>query len=210
MFLKKIIQHLKHKYKREPFAKNKANQFCLFEHASYYLTNFYHQQCWGTKFNPYICIYNCCNDMNVEKIIKTDKQIPITSRTIIHLSLVESKINEMMTAALKPHGVSLQQFNVLRILRGQKGKPANLSTLNERMVTKMSNTTRLVDKLILKGYVERMVCPSNRRKVEINITPTGESALSLMDLAMNESEEKLLENFSPDDLWSLNKLLDKF
>ncbi|HCO82006.1 MAG TPA: MarR family transcriptional regulator, partial [Arenibacter sp.] len=71
-------------------------------------------------------------------------------------------------------------------------------------------TTRLVDKLILKGYVERMVCPSNRRKVEINITPTGESALSLMDLAMNESEEKLLENFSPDDLWSLNKLLDKF
>ncbi|HCO82007.1 MAG TPA: MarR family transcriptional regulator, partial [Arenibacter sp.] len=97
--------------------------------------------------------------MNVEKIIKTDKQIPITSRTIIHLSLVESKINEMMTAALKPHGVSLQQFNVLRILRGQKGKPANLSTLNERMVTKMSNTTRLVDKLILKGYVDRMVCP---------------------------------------------------
>lgn len=148
--------------------------------------------------------------MNVEKIIKTDKQIPITSRTIIHLSLVESKINEMMTAALKPHGVSLQQFNVLRILRGQKGKPANLSTLNERMVTKMSNTTRLVDKLILKGYVERMICPSNRRKVEINITPTGESALSLMDLAMKESEEKLLENFSPDDLSSLDKLLDKF
>ncbi|MDO6605042.1 MarR family winged helix-turn-helix transcriptional regulator [Arenibacter palladensis] len=148
--------------------------------------------------------------MNVEKIIKTDKQIPITSRTIIHLSLVEAKINEMMTAALKPHGVSLQQFNVLRILRGQKGKPANLSTLNERMVTKMSNTTRLVDKLILKGYVERMVCPSNRRKVEINITSNGESALSLMDLAMKETEEKLLENFSTDDLRSLNDLLDKF
>ena len=138
--------------------------------------------------------------MNVEKIIKTDKQIPITSRTIIHLSLVETKINEMMTAALKPHGVSLQQFNVLRILRGQKGKPANLSTLNERMV----------DKLILKGYVDRMVCPSNRRKVEINITSNGESALSLMDLAMKETEEKLLENFSTDDLRSLNDLLDKF
>jgi DNA-binding MarR family transcriptional regulator len=148
--------------------------------------------------------------MNVEKIIKTDKQIPVTSRTIIHLSLVETKINEMMTAALKPQGVSLQQFNVLRILRGQKGKPANLSTLNERMVTKMSNTTRLVDKLILKDYVERMVCPSNRRKVEINITPAGESALTLMDLAIKGAEEKLLENFSGEDLATLNELLDKF
>ena len=132
--------------------------------------------------------------MNVEKIIKTEKQIPVGSRTMIHLSLVESKINEIMTAALKPHGVSLQQFNVLRILRGQKGKPANLSTLNERMVTKMSNTTRLVDKLILKGYVDRMVCPSNRRKVEINITPEGESALSLMDIALKEAEDELLKN----------------
>ncbi|MCM4164104.1 MULTISPECIES: MarR family winged helix-turn-helix transcriptional regulator [unclassified Arenibacter] len=148
--------------------------------------------------------------MNVEKIIKTDKQIPIASRTIIHLSLVETKINELMTVALKPQGVSLQQFNVLRILRGQKGKPANLSTLNERMVTKMSNTTRLVDKLILKGYVDRMVCPSNRRKVEINITPAGETALTLMDLAIKEAEEKLLENFSKEDLSNLNELLDKF
>ena len=148
--------------------------------------------------------------MNVEKIIKTEKQIPITSRTIIHLSLVESKINEIMTTTLKPHGVSLQQFNVLRILRGQKGKPANLSTLNERMVTKMSNTTRLVDKLILKGYVVRMVCPSNRRKVEINITLQGESALSEMDAALNLAEGKLLNNFSLDDLTALNGLLDKF
>jgi len=148
--------------------------------------------------------------MNVEKIIKTEKQIPVRSRTMIHLSLVESKINEIMTAALKPHGVSLQQFNVLRILRGQKGKPANLSTLNERMVTKMSNTTRLVDKLILKGYVDRIVCPSNRRKVEINITPEGESALSVMDIALKEAEDELLKNFSVEDLTALNGLLDKF
>jgi len=148
--------------------------------------------------------------MNVEKIIKTEKQIPLASRTLIHLSLVESKINEIMTTALKPHGVSLQQFNVLRILRGQKGRPANLSTLNERMVTKMSNTTRLVDKLILKGYVDRMVCPSNRRKVEINITVQGETALTEMDFAMKEAEKKLLKNFTVEDLTTLNALLDKF
>ena len=81
--------------------------------------------------------------MNVEEIIKTSKKIPLEPRTLIHMELVHNKINEIMYGALKPFEVSLQQFNVLRILRGQQGKPANLSTLNERMVTKMSNTTRL-------------------------------------------------------------------
>jgi len=148
--------------------------------------------------------------MNVEKTIKTEKEIPLKQRTIIHLSLVENKVNEVITNALKPFDVSLQQFNVLRILRGQKGKPANLSTLNERMVTKMSNTTRLVDKLILKGFVERETCESNRRKVEITITQTGEKVLLSMDQAMNEAEESILHKFNGDDLTLLNTLLDKF
>ncbi|WP_149277451.1 MarR family winged helix-turn-helix transcriptional regulator [Pareuzebyella sediminis] len=148
--------------------------------------------------------------MNVEEVIKTDKKIPLESRTIIHLSLVHNHINEVITATLKPFEVSLQQFNVLRILRGQMGKPANLSTLNERMVTKMSNTTRLVDKLISKEYVDRIVCPSNRRKVEIRITPEGEKALSKMDVAMKEAERYVLKNLEPQDLEHLNDLLDKF
>lgn len=148
--------------------------------------------------------------MNVEEIIKTEKKIPLESRTIIHLSLVHNHINEVITATLKPFEVSLQQFNVLRILRGQKGKPANLSTLNERMVSKMSNTTRLVDKLIAKEYVDRMICPSNRRKVEIRITPKGEKALAKMDVAMEAAEEQVLKNLEQNDLQQLNDLLDKF
>ena len=148
--------------------------------------------------------------MNIEDVIKTNKPIPIESRTLIHISLVENKINEIMTQAIKPYGVSIQQFNVLRILRGQKGKPANLSTLNERMVTKMSNTTRLVDKLILKGYVDRITCPSNRRKIEINITPEGEADLLKIDKAIMEAENKIVRNFNKEDLMELNRLLDKF
>ena len=77
--------------------------------------------------------------MNVEQVIKTEKEIPLISRTIIHFMLVNHKINEAISKALKPFDISLQQFNVLRILRGQNGKPANLSTLNERMVTKMKS-----------------------------------------------------------------------
>ncbi|WP_339715446.1 MarR family transcriptional regulator [uncultured Kriegella sp.] len=148
--------------------------------------------------------------MNVEEVIKTDKPIPLESRTLIHYSLVGNRIHEVMTNALKPFEVSLQQFNVLRILRGQKGKPANLSTLNERMVTKMSNTTRLVDKLIIKGYVNRITCPSNRRKVEINITAKGERVLTQMDSAMKAAEKSVLKNLSQEDLKILNQLLDKF
>ena len=148
--------------------------------------------------------------MNVEEIIKTEKKIPLPSRSIIHLSLVANKINEIITCSLKAYEMSLEQFNVLRILRGQKGKPANLSTLNERMITKMSNTTRLVDKLILKGFVDRSICPSNRRKVEIRITKPGEEILLELDKAMQKAEERILNNLNTKDLEELNKLLDKF
>lgn len=148
--------------------------------------------------------------MNVEQIIKTNTEIPLKKRTIIHLSLVHNKVNEKVALTLKPFEISVQQFNVLRILRGQKGKPANLSTINERMVTKMSNTTRLVDKLISKAYVNRTVCQHNRRKVEISITEKGLEFLSQIDGMLFETEEEILSQFSESDLVHLNKLLDKF
>ena len=148
--------------------------------------------------------------MNVEERIKTQEPLPTKKRTIIHLMLITNEINERLSHALKPFEVSLQQFIVLRILRGQKGLPANLSTLNGRMVTKMSNTTRLVDKLILKGYVDRVICPSNRRKVEINITETGKKMLQEMDVEMSKVEENLLKQFSKNELEQLNFLLHKF
>ncbi|RIV47123.1 MarR family winged helix-turn-helix transcriptional regulator [Flagellimonas pelagia] len=148
--------------------------------------------------------------MNVEEIIKTSKKMPLETRTLIHLTLVHNKLNELASNALKPFDVSLQQFNVLRILRGQQGKPANLSTLNDRMVTKMSNTTRLVDKLLAKGYVIRNVCPSNRRKVEILITEKGTEALSQMDKAVAEAESIIVQHFTKEELEQLNTLLDKF
>lgn len=148
--------------------------------------------------------------MNVEEAIKTNSEIPLQKRTIIHLTLVYNKINEEIALVLKPFEISVQQFNVLRILKGQKGKPANLSTINERMVTKMSNTTRLVDKLILKEYAYRKVCPENRRKVEITITPNGMALLEKLNDVVIESERKILKNFNNSELNEFNKLLDKF
>ncbi|MBT8283267.1 MAG: MarR family transcriptional regulator [Muriicola sp.] len=148
--------------------------------------------------------------MNVEEIIKTKKSLPLKSRTLIHLMLVNNKVVESITTALKPYGVSLQQFNVLRILRGQGDQPANLSTLNERMVTKMSNTTRLVDKLLLKGLVDRSVCEANRRKIEITITDQGLILLNEMDEIMKATEHALVADLNENELKKLNSLLDKF
>lgn len=148
--------------------------------------------------------------MNVEKIIKTTAEISLEKRTLIHLSLVHNKVNEQISFFLKPFEISLQQFNVLRILRGQKGKPANLSTINERMVTKMSNTTRLVDKLIKKGYVIRSICAHNRRKVEIKITHQGLNFLNDIDGMLFEKEKQILNNFTKSELEQFNRLLDKF
>ncbi|VXB09113.1 MarR family winged helix-turn-helix transcriptional regulator [Maribacter litoralis] len=148
--------------------------------------------------------------MNVEEIIKTNKKMPLAKRTLIHVALVANKINEGVSTVLKPYDISVQQFNVLRILRGQNGKPANLSTINERMVTKMSNTTRLVDKLILKGFVNRTVCEKNRRKVEIVITENGLKILNEIDGILFEAEENMLKNFTKEELHQFNELLDKF
>jgi DNA-binding MarR family transcriptional regulator len=148
--------------------------------------------------------------MNVEALIKTDKKIPLRSRTLIHLMLIHNKVTDNISHAFKPFGISTQQFNVLRILRGQQSKPANLSTLNERMISKMSNTTRLVDKLIKKGYVDRIVCISNRRKVEITITKEGLKVLSEMDIVLEKAEKEILANFSDLELEQLNLLFNKF
>ncbi|MDP5062157.1 MAG: MarR family transcriptional regulator [Maribacter sp.] len=148
--------------------------------------------------------------MNVEEVIKTNQSMPLEKRTLIHMALVANKIDEEIATVLKPFDVSIQQFNVLRILRGQNGKPANLSTINERMVTKMSNTTRLVDKLILKGFVNRTVCLKNRRKVEIVITEGGLSILNKIDGILFEAEKRILKNFDEAELQELNKLLNKF
>jgi DNA-binding MarR family transcriptional regulator len=97
----------------------------------------------------------------------------------------------------------------LRILRGQKGCPANLSAIQERMVHKNSNAGRLIDKLLLKGLVERNTCKENRRKIEVLITEKGLDLLSTIDPELDKLENKNLLNFTKEEATTLNKLLEK-
>jgi len=146
--------------------------------------------------------------MTIEELIQTSK-MPLSRKLAINIIYTSNWVNELMTEALKPYDVSLQQFNVLRILRGQKGTPANLSTIQERMVSKMSNTTRLVDKLIRKELVVRVTCPTNRRKVDISITPSGLKLLEEIDGIVNRKEEEISKNIKPNEIEQLNTLLNK-
>jgi DNA-binding MarR family transcriptional regulator len=115
---------------------------------------------------------------------------------IISIIKTSCILNDKLSAALKPFEISIQQFNVLRILRGQKGLPANLSTVHEKMVHKMSNTTRLIDKLINKTLVKRNACKQNRRKIELFITPSGLKLLNQIDLIVKITEEKIIEKLN--------------
>ena len=94
--------------------------------------------------------------MKIEDVIKTKKPMEIASKTVINIAYT-SRVIEMATSVFKDFNLTNQQYNVLRILRGQKGKPANLSTLQERMIDRNSNTTRLVDKLIQKKLVLSLI-----------------------------------------------------
>ena len=108
------------------------------------------------------------------------------------------------------YDLSSEQYNVLRILRGQKGKPANMCVIQERMISKSSNTTRLIDKLLIKEMVTRKECPDNRRKIEILITAKGLEILQKLDPLVIEYEEKFAANLTNTELENLNFLLEKY
>jgi DNA-binding MarR family transcriptional regulator len=95
-------------------------------------------------------------------------------------------------------------------LRGQNGKPANMCLIQERMIAKTSNTTRIVDKLVAKSLVTREICPHNRRKMEVNITVKGLELLIEIDPKVDRFEQELQLNLSVSEAEMLNQLLEKY
>lgn len=146
--------------------------------------------------------------MNIEETLKTGN-LPASRKLSLSILVTANYINDQVAESLKPFDISIPQFNVLRILRGQKGKPANLSTIQERMVSKMSNTTRLVDKLIAKELAERIVCEANRRKVEISITNKGLELLKELDPKVDAVENEMTQNISEKEIKIITESLNK-
>lgn len=133
-----------------------------------------------------------------------------SKKVMMNIMYTQNVLGENFNETVKDYDLSPEQYNVLRILRGQKGKPANMCVIQERMIARTSNTTRLVDKLLLKGLVTREVCEENRRKMEILITEKGLNLLSELDPLLNAHEEKFSNNLTPTELEQLNTLLEKY
>ena len=148
--------------------------------------------------------------MKIEEILKSTVPMDNSKKVILNIMYTQSVITENFNDVLKPYEISGEQYNVLRILRGQKGNPANMCVIQERMLAKTSNTTRLVDKLLLKEYVTRKVCPENRRKIEVLITQKGLDVLTDLDPKVVAHERFFFQNLNTDEIIQLNQLLEKF
>lgn len=148
--------------------------------------------------------------MKIEDVIKSTVSIDDSKKVILNIMFTQNVLGEKFGELLKPYDLSSEQYNVLRILRGQKGNPANMCVIQERMIAKNSNTTRLIDKLLLKDLVTREVCPDNRRKIEVQITTKGLQLLTELDPKVIDHERFFANNLTKTELSELNILLEKY
>ncbi|SFE20821.1 MarR family winged helix-turn-helix transcriptional regulator [Spirosoma endophyticum] len=130
-------------------------------------------------------------------------------RLMVNLMYTSNWIAASQTKLLKPSGLTLQQYNVLRILRGQYPNPVKVSDITERMLDKMSNASRLIDKLVAKKLVLRTECPSDRRAVDVVITDKGLELLQKLDVHQTEWNDEQRNKLTEDEATYLSQLLDR-
>lgn len=116
-------------------------------------------------------------------------------------------LRSMEVERLKEYGLSPEQYNIMRILRGAKGQ-MKMHDIRERMVDRAPNTTRLMDKLVTKKLVHRERCGADRRVVYVEITPTGLELLKRIDMAMKAEPRAELRRLSNKDAEELNRIMD--
>ena len=133
----------------------------------------------------------------------------LPGETINNILLTGNWMNEIFSDHLKQYALSIQQYQVLRSLKALQGEPADLQTLSAEMMSKNSNTTRLVEKLRLKGLITRNQNEENRRKVDIRITEAGLNLLEEINNTQSEFENTAVKNLDSSEMQLLNKLLLK-
>ena len=148
--------------------------------------------------------------MKIEDITHSTINLDNSKKIVLNILYTNNLLIDKLNEILKPFDLSCEQYNVLRILRGQKGNPVNMCLIQERMITKNSNTTRLIDKLLKKDFVTRKVCAKNRRKIEVEITQNGQNVLLELDPKVKDFEETLACNLLKEEINQLNTLLEKY
>lgn len=146
--------------------------------------------------------------MTIEQEIKQTSFSSNTEKLMVNLLYTTNWIAAKYDHLIKDEGLTSQQFNVLRILRGQKGNPIGVNEITSRMLDKMSNTSRLIDKLEKKEFVMRVQCPNDRRAVRITITSKGLDVLTSLDPKLQKAQSEL-NSLNSQEIDQLNDLLDK-
>lgn len=127
----------------------------------------------------------------------------------LSILVTRARFEEALSALLASHGITRPQFNILRILRGSAPTPLSCSTLNERLIEKNPDITRLLDRLEDMGYVERARGTEDRRHVFSTITEGGKKLLKVVDQEVLDLETSMMSAFSVAEMKSLNVLLQK-
>ena len=128
-------------------------------------------------------------------------------KAIINLIYTYNWMNEKMKKVFDKEDITGQQYNILRILRGA-GKPISTLQIRERMLDKMSDTSRIVDRLVLKGLAKKTVCKDDKRLVDVSISNKGKTLLEKID-RYEKDMDAILGNLTDAEAIILNKLLDK-
>jgi DNA-binding MarR family transcriptional regulator len=146
--------------------------------------------------------------MELEKEINQKKFRNDSHKLGVNIIYTFGWMNTFQSALMKPYGITSQQFNVLRILRGQQPNPASVKLIRERMLDKMSDASRIVEKLRIKGFIDRKICQDDRRSCNVFITEKGLKLLNKLDKE-NNSFDNLFSALSPSEIRQMNLLLDK-
>jgi len=154
-----------------------------------------------------VCTYICT--VSIENDIKQAKFSSPFHRLGVNLLFTSAWLENEHRQFLKPYGITLPQFNVLRILRGQKGNPISVLGVCERMIDKSSNASRLIDKLIERDLVKRTICAQDRRQVDVVITEKGLSLMKETDSLTTEMDRLLSKVLSSEQASQISSLLDE-
>jgi len=146
--------------------------------------------------------------MSIDKDIRQHRFRNEYQRASVNIAYTYCWLMEKVKAFLLPVDITMQQFNILRILRGSHPKPLSTLQIRERMIDKMSDTSRIVDRLIAKGLVRKAVSGKDRRLVDVVITVKGRNLLKKLDLRQDELDG-ILKNISQEEAANLSKILDK-
>jgi DNA-binding MarR family transcriptional regulator len=146
--------------------------------------------------------------MSLEDQIKQTSFASQTEKAFVNINFTHSYVSSRINSRFKSYNVSVQQYNVLRILKGQHPKPVSVNDITDRMIDKMSNASRLVEKLRTKELIERKPCSFDKRQVDVCLTPKG---IALLDTLNSQISELILEHshLTQGEYETLNFLLDK-